>query len=160
MTKLRGMVVVALIGLMASTGNLLAHRGGDRGGPGGMMKHLRGLDLSEAQKEQIRGLMEDFRADHEDEFAQMKELGTQAREQRKSGDIEGAKATMAQMKELRQSMKGDHEVLRAAVLNVLTAEQRATLEERKEKCQGKRDREVGERGAEARAERGGRADID
>lgn len=161
MTKIRGMMVVALVGLMVSTGNLLAHRGGPGAGPGGMMKHLRGLDLTDAQKEQIKGLVDAFHQEHADEFEQMKALHEQARTQRRNDDAEGAKATMQQARELRQSMKADHEELRAAILNVLTDEQRTQLEERKEerkeKCREKGDREQGARG---RATQGGDADID
>jgi len=165
MTKIRGMMVVALVGLMVSTGSLLAHRGGPGGGPGGMMmKHLRGLDLSDAQKEQIRGLVDTFQEEHADEFEQMKALHEQARTQRQNGDAEGAKVTMQQAKELRQAMKADHEELRAAILNVLTDEQRTQLEERKEKrkekCREKGDREHGEQRARGRTDRGGDADID
>ena len=153
--------MVALLGLMVSSGSLLAHRGGPGGGPGGMiMKHLRGLELTDAQKEEIRGLVDAFQEEHADEFEQMKALHEQAREQRRSGDTEGAKATMQQMKELRQSMKADHEELRAAILNVLTDEQRAQLEERKEKCQEKGDRDAAERNTRGRSGRGGNTDIE
>jgi protein CpxP len=166
MTRIRGMMVVALVGLMVSTGNLLAHRGG--GGPDGMMmKHLRGLELTDAQKEQIKGLVEAFHQENADEMEQMKALHQQARTARQNGDFDGAKETMQLAKEIRQSMKADHEELRAAILNVLSAEQRAELEERKgerkEKCRKKGDRERGEqraKGERGRAERGGDADID
>ena len=141
--------MVAVIGLMVVSSDLMAKRGGDRG-PGRMMKHLRGLDLTDAQKEQIKSLAEEFKAAHADEFEQMKELGQQAREQRKSGDKEGAKATMQQVKELRESMKADHEELREAILAVLTDEQREQLAERKERCRDKKEkgekRERGSRG--------------
>lgn len=165
MTRIRGMMVVALVGLMVSTGDLLAHRGGPEGGRGGMMmKHLRGLDLTDAQKEQIKGLVDAFHEEHADELEQMKALHEQARTQRQNDDAEGAKATMQQAKELRQAMKADHEELRAAILNVLTGEQRAQLEERKEKrgekCREKGNRERGEQHARGRTERGGDADID
>lgn len=147
--KMRGMMMVAVIGLMVVTSDMMAHRGGERG-PGKMMKHLRGLDLTDAQKEQIKSLAEEFKAAHADEFAEMKELGKQAREQRKSGDKEGAKATMQQVRDLRESMKADHEELREAILAVLTDEQREKLAERKERCGEKREkgekRERGSRG--------------
>lgn len=157
--KIKGMMVAAVLGMMMfTTADLMAHRGG--GGERGMkmMKHLRGLDLSDAQKEQIKSLAEEFKAENADEIEQMKALHEQAREQKKSGDMDAAKATMAQAQTIRESMKAGHEELREAIMAVLTDEQRTQLAERKEKCGDKKEkREKGEK--RERGNRGGGGDI-
>ena len=152
--KMKGMMVAALLGMMMMTTADMTARGGGERGPR-IMKHLRGLDLTEAQKEQIKAIAEEFRAEHADEIEQMKSLHQQAREQRQNGDNEGAKATMEQAREIRESMKEAHGELKEAILAVLTDEQRAELEERKERC-GDKKKKRGERGEKGeRANRGG-----
>ncbi len=156
--KMKGMMVAAVLGMMMFvTTDMMAHRGGGERGPN-IMRHLRGLDLTDAQKDQIKALAEEFKADHADEIEQMKSLHEQAREQHRSGDKEAAKATMEQARALRESMKADHEELREAIMAVLTDDQRAQLEERKERCGEKREKKEKKEKRE-RGNRGGGGDI-
>lgn len=122
------------------------------------MGPLEALDLTDAQKDQIKALHEQFKADHEDEFEQMKTLHGQMREQRQAGDREGAQAIREQLHALRQSMKADHEALRERIDAILTAEQRAKLEEMKANhpkgdCKGKRGKR-GDKGNRGEGETG------
>ncbi len=106
-------------------------RGGKhRGGKG--MRGLRGINLTDAQKEQVRGIMEANRtsgkANHE-EFRALREAkraGTLTAEQKET------------LQTMRQQMKQNAEQMRARVLAILTPEQRTQLEQQKEEMQKKR----------------------
>ena len=151
---MRTLLLGLVLGLFMMAGSAYAqpghhHRGGH--GPKGGLGPLAALDLTDAQKEQIKDLHEQFQQAHADEFEQMKALHEQMREQRKSGDREAAQATREQMKELKESMRDDHEALREQINALLTAEQKAKLEEmhanRGDKCRGK-GRKGGDRGGD------------
>lgn len=112
---------------------------------------LEALDLSEAQKAQLESLRTEFEATYADELAEMKELHEQVKEQRQSGDREGAKETMTEIKELRETLKSRHEEMKEKVDAILTDEQKAQLEEMK----GKHGERKGRKGAGERGQRDG-----
>ncbi|MBP8227735.1 MAG: Spy/CpxP family protein refolding chaperone [Pararheinheimera sp.] len=137
--------VIALVfsGLLATT-SISSFAGSDRGheghGPaaGFHMKALKGLDLTEAQKDQIKTLMAQHRASmpKRDELKpEMEQL--KALVQADTFDEAAVRALL----ESRQKDKLDHEVARAKlqfeINKVLTVEQKAKLAERQQKWQEK-----------------------
>ena len=137
--------VIALLfsGLLAST-SISSFAGPERGheghGPlaGLQMKALKGLDLTDAQKEQIKTLMEQHRAampKPEDAGTEMDQLKTLI--QAETFDEAAVRALL----ESKQKDRLDHEVARAKlqsdIYKVLTTEQKAKLAERQQKWQEK-----------------------
>lgn len=137
--------VIALVfsSLLAAT-SISSYAGPDRGheghGPaaGFHMKAFKGLDLTDAQKEQIKTLMQQHRASmpKRDELKpEMEQL--QALIQADSFD----EAAVRSLLQAQQKDKLEHEVARAKlqfdINKVLTVEQKAKLAERQQKWQEK-----------------------
>ena len=111
------------------------HGGMRRGGHrmGGRMGFLRGIELTDAQKEQIKAIHEANKPTGEN-----KALFDQIRETRKAGGTitEEQKAQMKQLREAQKTkMRGVHE----QILAVLTPEQKAQLETRKAEMKQRRE---------------------
>lgn len=110
------------------------HGKGMRGGPGRhMMRGLHGLDLTDAQKEQVRGIMESKRAGFEQTREQLRPL----HEAKRNGTITAEQQT--QLDTLRTQMRQDGEATHQQILGILTPEQRTKLEERKAEMQKRRE---------------------
>src|SRR5829696_1603481 len=105
------------------------HRGGRhggfgkgmRGGPGGGMRELRGITLTDAQKEQLRTIHEANKPDQ----ATMEEMKS-FMEARRAGTLTDEQKE--RMKTLRDQSRVKHEQVEAQVLAILTPEQRAQVE--------------------------------
>lgn len=111
-------------------------RGGNFGRHGGMrggMFGLRGIELTDAQKEQIRQIHEANKPS-EAQMAEMKAI----RDARKAGG-EITDAQKEQMRAYREQMRAKHESVRAQVLAILTPEQRTQLEARKAEREARRN---------------------
>jgi periplasmic protein CpxP/Spy len=116
-----------------SVRKLERHREGRHGGRGmgrhdgmrGGMFGLRGIELTDAQKEQIRQIHEANKPTE----AQMAEVRA-LKEARKSGG-EITEAQRAQMKAFHEQMRVKHESVKAQVLAILTPEQRQQIETQK-----------------------------
>jgi protein CpxP len=111
-------------------------RGGKYGRHGGMrggMFGLRGIELTDAQKEQVR-LIREANKPSEAQMAEMKAM----RDTRKAGGAFN-EAQKEQMKAFREQMRAKHESVRAQVLAILTPEQRTQLEARKAEMQQRRE---------------------
>lgn len=111
-------------------------RGGHRGGGMGM-RELRELNLTDAQKQQIKAIMEANRGKGDaPEFQEMRTL-SQAKHDGTLTDDQKAR-----LQTLREQMRSNMEQTHQQVLAVLTADQRAQLEklqtERREKMQERR----------------------
>jgi Spy/CpxP family protein refolding chaperone len=108
--------------------------GGHRGG--GMRGGFHMLNLSEDQKQKLKGLHESFRTSNEASFKEVHSLRLQKRD--KTITAEGE----ARLQELKKQMKTAHEGLRASAEGILTAEQKTQLEtmkaERKQKMEERR----------------------
>lgn len=117
-------------------------RGGRHGGPMGMLRGLRDVDLTEAQRTQIRGILESKRDSFKQVHDQMRELGRAKHEGTMTAEQE------AQFKTLRDQIKANSEATRQEVLNVLTADQKTKLEQFQQ--------EMKQRKAERRQHRGPR----
>lgn len=103
-------------------------RGGRRGDGGDrmMMRSLGQLNLSDAQKEQIRGISETFKTSTQTQREELRNLGMKKRDGVITADEE------ARFKEIRTQVKTSGEQMRNSVLAVLTAEQRTQFEQLKE----------------------------
>lgn len=106
------------------------HGGMHRGGPMGM---LRGIDLTDAQKQQIKAILEANKPD----LAAMEQMKT-LREARKSG-TELTAEQKAQLKSARQAQRAKMQLVHEQILNVLTAEQKQQLEQRRQEMRQRRE---------------------
>ena len=116
-------------------------RGGHRGG---MMRGLHALNLSDAQKEQIRAIHEANRPDKSNmeemrSLMEAKRAGTLTAEQKE------------QFRAFRQNARAKREQVHAQVLAILTPEQRQQLELKKQEMKQRRE----ERRNQRRENRGG-----
>jgi protein CpxP len=107
-------------------------RGDKRGGGKFGMHGLRGIELTDAQKEQVRTIMESNRAANQATFEEFRAL----RKAKRSGTLDATQQT--RLETLKAQMKQNAEATQAQVLAVLTAEQRTQLEQRKQEMQQKR----------------------
>ncbi len=110
-------------GRMQREGRRGLRRGGRDHGMMGMRRTLRELNLTEAQRQQTRAIMERF----VETTKPQREALMQLREQREQGAVDGQAAERAQQLrgEIRAAMKSAH----AEVLGILTPEQRTQLEQ-------------------------------
>lgn len=104
----------------------MGRQGFDRHGMGRGGFAFRGIDLTDAQKAQIKAIHEANKPD----TAVREELRTIAKA-RRDGTITDAQK--ARMEEIRKAARGKAESVHQQVLGVLTAEQKAKIDERKQK---------------------------
>ena len=104
---------------------------GMRGGRG-LMRGFDQLNLTDAQKEQIKGILEANKPD-KSAFEALRPL----MEAKRNGTITADQE--AQLKAHREQMKQKHKQVKAQILAVLTAEQKAQLDKLKEEWKQKRE---------------------
>ena len=114
-------------------GDKAGRHGGRHGGMRGGMFGLRGIELTDAQKEQIRQIHEANKPS-ESQMAEFKAM----REARKNGG-EITDAQREQLKAFREQMRARHELVRTQVLAVLTPEQRQQVEARNAEREKRRE---------------------
>ena len=107
-------------------------KGFRRGGRGGFLRELRGIELTDAQKEQVRTIMEANRPD-QTTMEEMKTLHQAKREGTLTADQQ------ERIKSLRQQQKAKHDTVRQQVLAVLTPEQLQQIETNKAEWQKRRE---------------------
>ena len=107
-------------------------RGDHRGGKFGM-RGLRGIDLTDAQKEQLRGIMEANRTADKGTHEEFRTL----RQAKRDGTLTADQQERLQT--LREQMKQKSEQTKTQVLAILTPEQRAQIEKQKEERQKRRE---------------------
>ncbi|MCB0711423.1 MAG: Spy/CpxP family protein refolding chaperone [Ignavibacteriae bacterium] len=150
------MMVGALIAVVALSATAMAQPGegrcGGKGGPRGEGP-LAALNLTDAQKEQVKALHEQFEQDNSALLEQMKSLHDQAHDQMKSGDKEAAQQTREEMRGLGEQLREAREGLEQQVEALLTAEQKAKLEELKAQ-RGERGSRGGGKGMRGEAPKG------
>lgn len=98
------------------------HAGGDRM----MLRALGQLNLSDAQKEQIRGISETFKTSTQTQREEFRSLGMKKRDGILTADEQ------ARFEEIKTQLKMSGEQMHNSVLAILTAEQRTQLEQMKE----------------------------
>jgi protein CpxP len=143
-------LAMALIGMVMLGNGAFAQKDGRRGAI------ARKLDLTDAQKEQIKANREKFKTDNAAALAEIKALREQLKNQIKNKDAAGAKATREQLKAKMQALKPAREALQGQMKQLLTAEQQQKLEklraERREQIKERRkewkDRHPGKGGSE------------
>ena len=105
-------------------------RGGKRGGERFIMREISRLNLTDAQKDQIRGVMEAAKTANEPIHQELRSF----KEKRRDGG-ELTEADKARLTDIKTRMKQSAEQTRNTVLSILTAEQRQQLEQFKEERQ-------------------------
>lgn len=107
--------------------------GGKHGGDKAMMRGLRQLNLTEAQKEQTRSIFEKYKTSTQTQREEMRGFAMKKRD----GIISAEEK--ARMKELKAQMKTSGEQMNKSILDVLTAEQRTQLDQMKEQMRKTRE---------------------
>ena len=98
-------------------------RGGKHGGDKMTLRSLERLNLSDAQKQQVRGIAETFKSSTQTQREEMRVLGMKKRDGIITADEQ------ARFKELRTQSKASGEQMQNSILAVLTAEQRTQLDQ-------------------------------
>ena len=101
-------------------------RGGKHGGDRMAMRSLERLNLSDAQKEQVRNISENFKTSTQTQREEMRALGMKKRDGIITADEQ------ARFKEIKMQLKASGEQMHNSVLAILTAEQRTQLDQMKE----------------------------
>lgn len=125
-------VVAAMVGAGVATAQGPGGHGPGHGGPGFGMGPMAGLDLTDAQREQMKALHEKRRAALEplrEEARTTREAFERALEADSPDPTAVGEAALA-MKAAREKMHAAHEATRAEVEKMLTDEQRAQLAQR------------------------------
>lgn len=107
-------------------------RGEKRGGRFGM-HGLRGVNLTDAQKEQLHTIMEANRTANQASHEEFRSL----RQAKRGGTLTGEQ--QARLETLKAQMKQNSEQVKAQVLAILTTEQRTQLEQQKQEMQKRRE---------------------
>ncbi|HVS31687.1 MAG TPA: Spy/CpxP family protein refolding chaperone [Thermoanaerobaculia bacterium] len=137
---------IAAVAALALTATLAVAAPGE-GRKGRHGKHGKGefsakfaekLNLSEAQKAQIKSLQDSFRAENEPFRQQALQLRTDLKAAREANDTTRAEALKAQLQAQREQMKPRMQAQHERILSILTAEQRAQLETMKSERKGRR----------------------
>jgi periplasmic protein CpxP/Spy len=115
-------------------------RGGRHGGPGGdMMRNLRGLNLTDAQKVQVKAVFDKYRPNENDGD---REAMRSIMEKKQSGTALTPEE-QTRMKDFRLKMKANHDQMQSEIMAILTPDQKAQLEknreERKERFKERRN---------------------
>ena len=106
-------------------------RGGRHGGGDRMMEALEKLNLTDAQKAQVKTVFENHRTQNQPQMEEMRGLGMKKRDGLLTADEE------TRFKELRTQMKVSDDQLHDSISAILTPEQRAQLDKMKEEMREK-----------------------
>jgi Spy/CpxP family protein refolding chaperone len=98
------------------------------------------LNLTDAQKEQIRSIHRETREQNAAFFQSARQTRQELREAKRANDTAKADSLEGTLQSQREQMKQIRAAERERVLAVLTPEQRAQLEQWKAECKAKRDR--------------------
>src|SRR5262245_9842655 len=143
--KFAGAAVLALglagVGLAADEG---AGRGDGSGRWGMHGRHgdfMRGLNLTDDQKAQLKTLREQQREEMKPVFEQQRALRDQIRQALESGKPDATRIGQLEIQshQLRLQMKAAHEKAMASFVNVLTPEQKAQWEKMKQEREQRRE---------------------
>jgi Spy/CpxP family protein refolding chaperone len=152
------LILAAVVGFAQSGPQEGPPRGGPRGergfgprggGPGGPIPFLRDLNLTDAQKAQVKQLVDNFEASTKELHEKMRSLRGGEMDALKDGSFDEAAVRSAA--QARASIEVELEVARARMMSqvyaVLTAEQKAKLAERRQQFEQRRNERESERGA-------------
>ena len=115
-------------------------RGGKHGRHGGELgaRFAEKLNLTDAQKEQIRAFTQSFRQDNQAFFEAHRDTMKQLREAKQAGDQARVDALKPTLQSQRAEMKQRRQVLKQQMVAILTPEQRAQYEALKAERQSRR----------------------
>lgn len=123
-------------------------RGGGPGGPGGPIPFLRDLNLTDAQKAQVKQIVDNFAASTKELREKMRSLGGRPEDVLNGATFD--EAAVRSQAQARAAVQVELEVAHARMLsqvyNVLTAEQKAQLQERRQEFEQRRKEREAERG--------------
>lgn len=146
MNKTKWMTMAAVMTLSASLAFAAPHDGmgkrGRHGRHGGEMLGQRmaeKLNLTDAQKQQIRDLNKSFRENNKQVFENAKALHQELRAAKEANDTAKLEALKPRMEAQRAQMKQLHDAQQTKFLAVLTAEQRTQWEALKAERQQRRE---------------------
>lgn len=106
-------------------------RDGKRGGDRSLMREISRLDLTDAQKVQIRGVMEAAKTSNEPLHQELRGFI----EKKRGGGSELTETDKARLTDIKTRMNQSHEQTKNTVLSILTVEQRQQLEQFKQERQ-------------------------
>jgi len=166
--KIAGVITAIAMMLLISTVYAANNGGGHRGRgmgmgmPGERIERMADeLNLSDAQKSQIKAIQEQFKTQNASTFEALKTLHETARQQMKDKNTEGAQATRDQIKAKMETLKAAGEQMSSQIRNVLTADQQAKFDEMKQNHEGQgkgqcggRHGKSGDRGNKGQGETG------
>ncbi|HEX8169942.1 MAG TPA: Spy/CpxP family protein refolding chaperone [Thermoanaerobaculia bacterium] len=132
-----GVLALSATMAMAAPHNGFGGRHGRRGGEHGA-RFAEKLNLTDAQKQQIRDIKKETRAQNAAFFDSFRANMQQFREAKRSNDTAKADALKPTLEAQREQMKQIRQAERTRVLSVLTADQRAQLEQWKAQRQKRR----------------------
>lgn len=119
-----------------------------RRGPGGPIGFLRGLELTEAQRAQVKQLVDSFEASTRELREKMRALrGGEGDALNGTFDEAAVRAQAQARSQVQVELEVAHARLASQVYNVLTAEQKAKLAERRQQFEQRRREREAERGA-------------
>ncbi len=143
MSKSKWMSMAAVMALTASLAIAAPHDG--KGGKHGRGRHgefgarfAEKLNLTDAQKQQMRDLNQNFRESNKAFFEQTRDTRRQMREAREAGDQARLDSLKATAQSQREQMKALRTEQHQRVLSLLTAEQRAQFEAMKAEREARR----------------------
>ena len=115
-------------------------RGGKHGRHGGEFsaRFAEKLNLSDAQKEQVRAFTQSFRESNKALFETHRDAMKQLREAKQAGDQARVDALKPTLQSQRTEMKQRREALKQQIIAILTPEQRAQYEALKAERQARR----------------------
>lgn len=123
-------------------------RGPRGGGPGGPIPFLRDLNLTDAQKAQVKQIVDNFAASTKELREKMRSLGGRPEDVLNGGAFD--EASVRSQAQARAAVQVELEVAHARMLsqvyNVLTAEQKTKLQERRAEFEQRRKEREAERG--------------
>jgi Spy/CpxP family protein refolding chaperone len=97
-------------------------------GKGAILRFSEELNLSEAQKTQIKDMQQSFREQNQTLMDQFKQTARDYREAKRSGDKAKADSFKTVFESQKIQVQNLHKSLESQIMNVLTAEQRAKYE--------------------------------
>jgi len=137
--------VVALSGTMAiaaaDTDGGKAWGHGHRGHRGAMMGRLaQKLNLTDAQKDQLKAMHRSFREENKAFFESARQTRQELKAARQAGDTAKVESLKPVMQSQREQMKQLHQAQKEKFLSILTPEQRTQLEALKAERQSRREK--------------------
>lgn len=138
--------VLALAALVTVAAVAPAVAGKGKGAGRGMIERIiKRLELTQDQQSRIKAIRDQFKTQNAALIADMKAVHQQAREARKAGDADRAKAIREAAQAKGTQLKAAREAMIQQILAVLTPEQRAELDAMKAERKAKKGAKKGKR---------------